>query len=125
MKVQALSLPGLLLLEPEVYRDSRGFFVESYSRSRYAEQGIDVEFVQDNRSHSRRDVLRGIHLQTGPNAQSKLVYCALGDILDVAVDLRPDSQSFGRYHAEKLTVDNFRRLLHSGGVRPRVPDLVG
>lgn len=103
------SLDGVFVLEPRVFRDDRGFFLESYSRRSMAQAGILDEFVQDNHSYSSRNVLRGLHYQL-KNPQGKLVRVAAGEILDVAVDLRKSSPSFGRWEAVLLSGDNFRML---------------
>ncbi len=100
-------LSGPLLLEPEVFRDERGAFAETYQRPRYAAIGIGEEFVQDNSSLSYMGVLRGLHIQTG---QSKLVRCAEGSIFDVVVDLRRRSPTAKRWRAEVLTSENRRQL---------------
>ncbi|HEY1657216.1 MAG TPA: dTDP-4-dehydrorhamnose 3,5-epimerase [Candidatus Sulfotelmatobacter sp.] len=102
-------LGGVLLLEPRVFRDDRGFFVESYSRRSMAEAGIMDEFVQDNHSYSSHNVLRGLHYQI-KSPQGKLVRVATGEILDVAVDLRRSSPSFGQWEAVRLSGENLRML---------------
>jgi dTDP-4-dehydrorhamnose 3,5-epimerase len=94
-------LSGLVLLAPDVHGDARGFFVETYGADRYAEAGIDVAFVQDNHSRSRRGTLRGLHFQTQPG-QAKLVRAATGRILDVVVDIRRRSPTFGQHEAFEL-----------------------
>lgn len=109
--VRRTPLPGVLCLEPDVHRDERGFFLESFNRESYREAGIDVEFVQDNHSRSRRHVLRGIHYQDMSAPLVKLVRCASGAIVDVAVDLRLGSPTFGRCHVEELSGENHRQLL--------------
>src|SRR5467141_1529159 len=96
MKVSPTALPGLLILEPRVFSDSRGFFLESYNERTMAEAGIRERFVQDNHSFSVRNVLRGLHYQVRP--QGKLVRAAVGEIFDVAVDLRRSSPTFGRWY---------------------------
>jgi dTDP-4-dehydrorhamnose 3,5-epimerase len=103
------SLNGVFILEPRVFRDERGFFLESYNRTLMWEAGIGQEFVQDNHSYSSRNVLRGLHYQI-KNPQGKLVRVAAGEILDVAVDLRRSSASFGRWEAVRLSGENFRML---------------
>jgi len=103
------SLDGVFILEPRVFRDDRGFFLESYSRRSMAQAGITDEFVQDNHSYSSRDVLRGLHYQI-KNPQGKLVRVAAGEILDVAIDLRRSSPSFGRWEAVRLSGENLRML---------------
>jgi dTDP-4-dehydrorhamnose 3,5-epimerase len=97
-------LEGLRLLRPRMFRDSRGFFYESYNRGDFAAAGIEVEFVQDNHSRSARGALRGLHFQTRPG-QAKLVRCTAGAIWDVAVDLRPHSPTFGRHYGLELRPD--------------------
>jgi dTDP-4-dehydrorhamnose 3,5-epimerase len=108
--VQATSLDGVILVEPEVYRDDRGFFLESYNKRRFAELGIRDEFVQDNHSLSVLGVLRGIHYQDMSAPMSKLVRCTRGGILDVAVDLRVGSPTFSRWTSVELTAENMRQL---------------
>lgn len=102
-------LDGVVLLEPVVHGDERGFMVETFSREAWAEQGVGVEFVQHNHSRSRRGTLRGIHFQTRPG-QAKLVRCARGEILDVAVDLRRESPSFGQWEGHVLDDVRHRQL---------------
>ncbi len=105
MKVTETSLPEVLLIEPQVFGDSRGFFYETYQSERYAEFGICGRFVQDNVSYSEQGVLRGLHLQN-PKAQGKLVYVLQGEVFDVAVDVRTDSPTFGRWTAAFLSDEN-------------------
>lgn len=109
MKVTELEIPGVLLVEPKVFGDGRGYFVETFHKARYAEAGVDVEFVQDNLSRSTRGVLRGLHLQN-PVAQAKLVRVPLGRVFDVAVDLRLGSPTFGRWVGRELTDENQHQL---------------
>jgi len=109
MKVLETPLAGALIIEPRVFGDQRGFFLETWSRSRYAEAGIDVDFVQDNLSSSRRGVLRGLHFQN-PLAQGKLVYVLAGEVFDVAVDLRRGSPTFGGWHGVVLSGENKRQF---------------
>ena len=104
------ALPDVLIIEPRVFRDDRGFFVETYHALRYRAAGIDVEFVQDNHSRSVRGTLRGLHWQTAPHPQAKLVRVLEGEILDVAVDIREESPTCGRWTAVTLSADNFRQL---------------
>lgn len=103
------SLPGVFVLEPRVFGDERGFFLESYNRQMMADAGINEDFVQDNHSLSSRNVLRGLHYQL-TNPQGKLVRVALGEILDVAVDMRRSSATFGRWEAVRLSGENKRML---------------
>ena len=105
MKVTQTTLPGVLLLEPSVFTDSRGFFLESYNKQNMAKLGIGDEFVQDNHSFSLRNVLRGLHYQIR-HAQGKLVRVVSGEIFDVAVDLRRSSPTFGRWLGEMLSGKN-------------------
>ncbi len=98
-------IKDLIVIEPTVFGDNRGFFMESYSKKDFFEIGIEAEFVQDNHSKSKKGVLRGLHFQT-KHAQGKLVRVTVGAVLDVAVDLRKDSSTFGRYFLVELTADN-------------------
>ena len=110
MKVERSTIADVLLLEPKVFGDARGFFFESYNRKTFAQAtGLDVEFVQDNHSRSTKNVLRGLHYQLR-QAQGKLVRVTFGEIWDVAVDLRRSSASFGRWTAAKLDADSRRML---------------
>lgn len=99
-------IDGLVIIEPSVFGDDRGFFMETYSKKVFTENGISVEFVQDNHSRSTKGVLRGLHFQKPPFAQDKLVRCTRGEVLDVAVDIRRDSPTFGQYEAVLLTEEN-------------------
>lgn len=103
------SIEGLLIIEPTVYGDSRGFFLETYSKRDLQEIGIDVEFVQDNHSKSARGVLRGLHFQR-EHTQGKLVRVTAGAVLDVAVDLRPESRTYGAAVSVELSAENKRML---------------
>jgi dTDP-4-dehydrorhamnose 3,5-epimerase len=105
LNVIQTSLPGVLLLQPKVYRDDRGFFLETYRTDRFGDIGIPETFVQDNHSRSQRGVLRGLHYQE-PDAQGKLVRCTRGAIFDVVVDLRPASPTFLGHIAVPLDADN-------------------
>jgi dTDP-4-dehydrorhamnose 3,5-epimerase len=109
VKVTEAGLPGVLLVEPDVFGDERGFFMESYNRRRYAEQGLDAEFVQDNLSYSARGVLRGLHFQN-PNPQGKLVSVLEGEVFDVAVDIRVGSPTFGQWTGVTLSAANKRQF---------------
>ena len=109
MDVLTTRLPGVLIIEPRVFGDARGFFLESWHRERYATAGIDVDFVQDNLSYSARGVLRGLHVQH-PHAQGKLVYVLQGEVFDVAVDIRLGSPTFGQCEAVVLSADNKRQF---------------
>ena len=114
MKVTETSLPDVLLVEPKVFGDGRGFFMESFSVARYAEIGIRAEFVQDNVSRSSRGVLRGLHYQH-PHGQAKLVWVLEGEVFDVAVDVRVGSPTFGRWSGEYLSADNKRQIYIPAG----------
>ena len=109
MKVTQTAIPEVLLIEPDVHGDARGFFQETWHARRYAEAGIDVNFVQDNHSRSNRGVLRGLHFQN-PTAQGKLVRVARGAVFDVAVDIRRGSPTFGQWVGYELSGDNHRQL---------------
>ena len=110
MRAIATSLPDVLIVEPRVIEDARGFFFESYNRRAFAEAGIEAEFVQDNHSRSVRGVLRGLHYQI-EHAQGKLVRVVAGEVFDVAVDLRRSSPTFGRHVAMRLSASD-RRMLY-------------
>jgi dTDP-4-dehydrorhamnose 3,5-epimerase len=111
MEVLKTAIEGLLIIEPTVFGDSRGYFFESYNKQRFNEAtGLDIDFVQDNQSKSCYGVLRGLHFQKPPYAQSKLVRCVRGKVLDVAVDIRKSSPTFGKYVAVELTEDNHQQL---------------
>jgi dTDP-4-dehydrorhamnose 3,5-epimerase len=109
MKFIPASLPGVLLIEPALFGDARGFFMETYHQDRFREQGIDLPFVQDNHSRSGRGVLRGLHYQE-PNPQGKLVRCTRGALFDVAVDIRVGSPHFGAWFGAELSEENRRML---------------
>lgn len=111
MIVKTTDIEDILILEPTVHGDRRGYFMESFSERDFAAQtGLDVRFVQDNESFSGRGVLRGLHFQRAPHAQAKLVRVVKGRVLDVAVDIRPQSPTFGRYVAVELSGDSHRQL---------------
>lgn len=109
MNVIPTNLPGCLILEPKVWGDERGYFLESYRSNRYAELGIPERLVQDNLSFSRRGILRGLHLQH-PSAQAKLVQVFVGEVFDVAVDVRRGSPTFGQWLGVPLSGENKRQL---------------
>ncbi len=110
MKSTETKIKNLLLIEPKVFKDSRGFFMESYNYNTFKELGIENIFVQDNHSKSSKGVLRGLHFQKDEYAQAKLVYVLRGAVLDITVDLRKDSETFGRYEAVELNDKNKRML---------------
>ena len=109
MNVTTTTLPGVLLIEPAIFQDTRGHFLETYHAARYAEKGIPGPFVQDNFSHSVKGTLRGLHYQL-QHAQGKLVMALTGRIFDVAVDIRKGSPTFGRWVGVELSGDNKRQL---------------
>jgi len=129
MRTLPTSLAGVLHLEPAVHGDHRGFFVETFREERWREAGIDLAFVQDNQSRSRRGTLRGLHFQTSPG-QAKLVRCARGSIFDVVVDLRRGSPTFGRWEGFTLDDESMRQLFvpvgfaHGFCVTSEVADVV-
>jgi dTDP-4-dehydrorhamnose 3,5-epimerase len=109
MKVEATSLPGVLVIEPRVFADGRGLFLETYAAARYAEVGVPAHFVQDNFSRSRRGTVRGLHFQE-PEPQGKLVQVLRGVVFDVAVDIRRGSPTFGRWVGVELSDETMRQL---------------
>jgi len=111
MKVTPLKIPDVLLIEPRVFEDARGFFFESFNSNEFKKTtGLDVNFVQDNHSKSAKGILRGLHYQLPPYAQGKLVRVIQGEVLDVAVDIRKSSPTFGKYVSEILSSDNKKQL---------------
>lgn len=111
MKLVETNIPGLLVIEPEVFRDNRGCFFESFSVRKFEElTGLQVDFVQDNESHSAYGTVRGLHLQTGAHAQAKLVRVVSGRVLDVAVDLREGSPTFGHHFSIELSGENHLQM---------------
>ena len=107
MKFTETKLKGCFILEPKIIKDERGYFMESFNEKQFQEQtGREVHFVQDNQSFSSKGVLRGLHYQTGEHAQAKLVRVLSGEVLDVAVDIRPDSDTFGQHVAVVLSAEN-------------------
>lgn len=110
MNVISTPIADLFVIEPRIFTDQRGYFFESFSEQRFVEQVADVRFVQDNESRSSYGVVRGLHYQKPPYAQSKLVRVVVGAVLDVAVDLRKSSSTFGQHFAVELTAENHRQL---------------
>ena len=108
-------IKDVILAEPKVFGDARGFFMETYKKSDFFANGIDVEFNQDNHSKSTKGVLRGLHFQKAPHAQAKLVRCSKGRIYDVAVDIRKGSSTFGKYVKVELSEENKRMLFIPAG----------
>lgn len=109
MEVTETKLPGVMVIEPKVFGDDRGFFMETWNEARYKEAGLPHEFVQDNVSFSQRGVLRGLHFQN-PNQQGKLVYVLQGEVFDVAVDIRVGSPHFGEWAGAMLSAENKRQF---------------
>ncbi len=110
MKLIPAEIPDIIIIEPDVFGDARGYFFESWSAGKYADAGISCNFVQDNESRSRYGVLRGLHYQAAPYTQAKLVRVISGTVLDVAVDIRKGSPTFGKYAAVELSGENKRQL---------------
>jgi dTDP-4-dehydrorhamnose 3,5-epimerase len=109
MRFEPTSIPDVIRIEPRIFRDARGFFLESYHEARFGEGGVRARFVQDNHSRSARGTLRGLHMQVA-FAQGKLVRCIAGEVFDVAVDVRRGSNTYGQWVGETLSADNFRQL---------------
>lgn len=110
------TLPGVLVLEPRVFGDSRGYFLESYNERTFEELGIRDRFVQDNHSYSARNVVRGLHYQLPPHAQGKIIRVAAGEVMDLAVDLRRSSPAFGKWESFRLSDENKRMLWIPAGL---------
>jgi dTDP-4-dehydrorhamnose 3,5-epimerase len=110
MKWKHTSLPGVMLIEPQVFTDPRGFFMETYHQKKYTAGGFDRVFIQDNLSHSQRGTLRGLHYQL-KNAQAKLIYAVTGEIFDVAVDIRRGSPTFGQWVGNLISAENKRQVI--------------
>lgn len=111
MKVIETKIPGVLIIETDIFGDHRGYFTETYNNVKYNSLGITTEFVQDNMSFSsQKGTLRGLHWQNPPYAQAKLVYCTRGIVIDVAVDIRRGSPTFGQYVSVELSAENHRQL---------------
>ena len=115
MKIIETEIPGLLVIEPKVFNDSRGYFFESFNHKLYSETGIQFNTVQDNESSSTRAVIRGLHYQLNPMAQSKLIRVIKGKIFDVAVDLRSGSPTFGKWFGLELDSSSKKQLYIPGG----------
>ena len=114
MKVATCDIPGLLIIEPKVFGDARGFFLETWNQRRYREAGLPADFVQDNISFSRRGTLRGLHFQN-PNPQGKLLQVLQGEVFDVALDIRRSSATFGKWHGLVLSAENKRQFYIPSG----------
>ena len=110
MKFIKLDIPDVVVIEPDIFGDARGFFLESYKKNEFAENGINVDFVQDNMSSSTKNVLRGLHYQLDPAAQGKLVRVVVGEVFDVAVDIRNGSPYFGKWVGQMLSAENGKSM---------------
>jgi dTDP-4-dehydrorhamnose 3,5-epimerase len=110
VKITRTNIEGVILIEPRIFPDDRGFFFESFNARRYAQEGVSVEFVQDNVSKSKRGTIRGLHYQVGEYAQGKLCQVVKGRVLDVAVDIRHGSPTYGEYAEAELTEDNHKQI---------------
>jgi len=111
MTIEKTFIKGLVIITPTVFEDSRGFFFEAYNKAQFHENGISYPFIQDNQSFSKRGVIRGLHLQINPFAQAKLVRVLEGEILDVVVDLRKNSATYGQHVSVILSADNKKQLM--------------
>ncbi len=110
MNIIKTNIEGLLIVEPRIFRDDRGYFFESYNEKTFKENGIASDFVQDNQSCSQKNVVRGLHFQKPPFAQAKLVRVIQGAVIDFAVDIRKGSPTYGKYESVLLTGDNFKQF---------------
>lgn len=111
MKITKTALDGVVIIEPQVFEDARGYFFESWNKAKMEEAGLNYDFIQDNQSKSCYGTIRGIHFQRGEFSQAKLVRVLQGTVLDVAVDLRKDSKTFGQHVAVELSAENNRQLM--------------
>lgn len=111
MKITKTTLDGVVIIEPQVFEDARGYFFESWNKAKLEEAGLNYDFIQDNQSKSCYGTIRGIHFQKGEFSQAKLVRVLQGTVLDVAVDLRKDSKTFGQHVAVELSAENNRQLM--------------
>jgi dTDP-4-dehydrorhamnose 3,5-epimerase len=111
MTIEKTTIKDLVIINPSVFKDERGYFFEAYNQAKCKENGINYSFIQDNQSFSKRGVIRGLHLQLNPFAQAKLVRVLEGKILDVAVDLRKDSPTFGKHFSVIISVENKKQLM--------------
>ena len=116
MKTQTTEIEGIVIVEPQVFGDSRGYFMETYQKEKYAAAGIDVTFVQDNESMSRYGVVRGLHYQAEPFAQAKLIRVVSGRVLEVAVDIRKNSPTYGKVFTLELSSENKLQLFLPHGI---------
>jgi len=115
MAFQTTELPGLLIFEPVIYNDNRGYFFESYNEKIFQQEGVDLRFVQDNQSSSSYGVIRGLHYQLNPNAQVKLVRVLSGSILDIAIDIRKNSPTYAQIFSIELSAENRKQLFIPAG----------
>ncbi len=115
MRFKPTSIPEVILIEPNVFRDARGSFFEVYRKDLFKKNGIKEDFVQDNHSESLKGALRGLHYQAAPRSQAKLVRVTHGEVFDVVVDIRPKSRTFGKYVAETLSAENKKMLFVPAG----------
>lgn len=111
MTIEKTAIKDLVIINPTVFEDSRGYFFEAYNQAKFNENGINYKFIQDNQSFSKRGVIRGLHLQINPYAQAKLVRVLEGEILDVAVDLRKNSPTYGQHFSVILSAENKKQLM--------------
>lgn len=111
MNIEQTAIKDLVILNPTVFEDSRGYFFEAYNQAKFEHNGITYQFIQDNQSFSKRGVIRGLHLQDKPFAQAKLVRVLQGEILDVAVDLRKESPTYGQHFSVVLSAENKKQLM--------------
>ncbi len=111
MKITKTALDGVVIIEPQVFEDARGYFFESWNKAKMEEAGLNYDFIQDNQSKSCYGTIRGIHFQKGEFSQAKLVRVLQGTVLDIAVDLRKDSKTFGQHVAVELSAENNRQLM--------------
>lgn len=111
MKLEETFIKDLVVLSPNVFEDERGYFFEAYNKAKFSHNGLTYQFIQDNQSFSKRGVIRGLHLQINPFAQAKLVRVLEGEILDVAVDLRKNSPTYGKHFSVKLSAQNKKQLM--------------
>lgn len=111
MNIEPTFIKNLVVLTPTIFEDERGYFFEAYNKSKFADLGIPIDFVQDNQSFSKRGTLRGLHYQNPPFAQTKLVRVLQGEIMDVSIDLRKDSPTFGKHFGIVLSAENKKQLL--------------
>ena len=115
MEIRRTKIDGLLIIEPDVFHDTRGYFLEHYNRGKYRDLGFEFEFVQDNCSSSRYGTVRGLHYQIAPHQEVKLVRCTRGATYDVIVDLRPESPTYKQWLAVELTADNHKMIYIPAG----------